>query len=136
MQHAGGPGVKEEKRKAGEGIYMLYSRCVYGMLSSVSELVHQSFHKPVTFCLLQPVLPFPPSPLPVLHSPGHSTLHRSLHRHRWKCPADGAKNIGRAGGQKAWKKEKWCLATWVPSGSEQCGGDFGTVTVPVMSVYD
>lgn len=62
MQHTGGTGAKKEKRKAGEGIHMLYSCCAQGLFSSISELVHQSLHKPVTFSSLRPLLPFPTRP--------------------------------------------------------------------------
>jgi len=54
MQRKGGTGVKKEKRTAGEG--------AQGLFSSISELGHQSLHKPVTFCLPQPLLPLPPRP--------------------------------------------------------------------------
>lgn len=77
-----------EGRKAGGGIIVLCSHCVWACPAAFLNMCIS----PCTSChLLHPIMP----------SPGHSAQH---HPSGWKCPAGGARPEGRAGGQKAWRK--------------------------------
>lgn len=105
----------EEREKEGWGRHLLCICCIVTVCGACPaaflNLCISTCTSPSPFAFCSLCYHSPPAPLPVLPSAGHSALHRPLDHHHWMCPADGAKTVGRAGGQEAWKKEKWCLTS-------------------------